>query len=102
MPADAAPDTKSWSHVTPQPSTRVACLPFCNRRACRELTRGQGAFTTERMRAFVGELKAAGTLNAEAAESLAALTPSTYLGNAAAAAKAIRDHLPAGVVAAMA
>ena len=49
--------------------------------ACRDLTRGQGAFTAEKMRDFVRtQVRGLGGIPDSAADALEAMTPSSYVG----------------------
>lgn len=59
---------------------------------CRELTRGQGAFTAEAVRVFVRKLVTEGQIPAAAGEELLALTPVTYVGYAEELARGVRSH----------
>lgn len=59
----------------------------------KELTRGQGAFTAERIASFIGTLEAEKAIPAAAAAELKALTPVTYLGIAETLAKDVKKRM---------
>ncbi len=61
----------------------------------KDLTRGAGAFTGPAMLAFVDKLRATGQVPPPAADALAALTPATYLGDAAALARDVKRQIAA-------
>jgi adenylosuccinate lyase len=60
----------------------------------KELTRGQGAFSSEKMTAFVrAEVRTNKAIPTEAADALEALTPEKYTGIANALASRVRNHI---------
>lgn len=66
-------------------------LPFL---CCRDLTRGQGTFSADKMRAFVeSEVRGKGAIPAAAADALCAMAPSTYLGIAPELARAVKSRM---------
>ena len=60
----------------------------------RDLTRGRGAFSVAAMRDFVAS-EVRPHVPAHAADALEALTPATYLGDAEALARSVREHMTA-------
>lgn len=64
--------------------------------ACRDLTRGQGAFTGEKMRDFVRtQVRGKDGIPDSAADSLEAMTPSSYVGLAPSLAKDVVKRMQA-------
>jgi adenylosuccinate lyase len=59
----------------------------------KELTRGQGALTSDLMRAFIDKMKTKGEVPLEDANRLGKLTPSTYTGLASKLAKNVRQEI---------
>lgn len=57
----------------------------------KELTRGQGAFSAEAIRAFIDKLGKTGQLPPDAVQSLLQLTPASYVGEAERLAKGVRQ-----------
>lgn len=63
-------------------------------RCFRDLTRGQGTFSGDKMRAFVeSEVRGKGAIPAAAADALCAMAPSTYLGIAPELARAVKSRM---------
>jgi len=61
---------------------------------CRDLTRGQGTFSPDKMRQFVrSEVRGKAGIPDAAAETLEHMRPSTYLGISPQLAKAVRSRL---------
>ncbi len=64
--------------------------------ACRDLTRGQGAFTGEKMRDFVRtQVRGKDGIPDSAADALEAMTPSSYVGLAPSLAKDVVKRMQA-------
>ena len=61
----------------------------------KELTRGHGSFTAPAMRAFIDKLQREGQVPPAAADALRALTPSSYVGDAAALARGVKAAVAA-------
>ena len=62
----------------------------------KELTRGQGSFSSTAMRDFVGtKLRDGKQIPGDAADALLKLTPATYTGEAGALARDVRKQLAA-------
>ena len=60
------------------------------------MTRGQGTFSPDKMRAFVrSDVRSLPGFPAPAADTLEAMTPSTYLGIAPQLARAVRTRMAA-------
>ena len=59
----------------------------------KELTRGQGALTSDLMRSFIDQMKTKGEVPVEDANRLGKLTPSTYTGLASTFAKNVRKDI---------
>lgn len=60
----------------------------------KDLTRGQGTFSADKMRAFVeSEVRGKGAIPAAAADALCAMAPSTYLGIAPELARAVKSRM---------